>query len=181
MSVAMARDTGPSPNECAKMTIECACYNLRRASRAVSQLVDGYFEEVGLKSTQFTLLVAVANAAESPPTMSALAEKLVLDPSSLSRNLAVLERLGFIRVLPRREDRRERVVSLMRAGRAAIARGASPWKQAQAALASVVGERELVDQLEALQALARSAQELRTRRARGQGPSEAPAGSNKTS
>ena len=72
----------------------CACYNLRRAARAVTQLYDGFFAEVGLKTTQFTVLAVLAYDEEDPPTITELATSLVLDQSSLSRNLAVLERLG---------------------------------------------------------------------------------------
>src|SRR5262249_16560166 len=116
----MAKETAPTASDCAKMSLSCACYNLRRASRAVTQLFDGYFEEIGLKATEFTVLAALAWSETDPPTIGALADMLVLEQSSLSRNLAVLQRLGYVRLVPRLEDRRERVVYLMRPGRAAL-------------------------------------------------------------
>ena len=30
------KSKGPTPADCAKMSLSCACYNLRRASRAVT-------------------------------------------------------------------------------------------------------------------------------------------------
>src|SRR4051794_19641458 len=118
----MAKDTsaaslpGPTPRECAQMSLSCACHNLRRASRVVTQLFDDHFEAVGLKATQFTALAALAWYDAKSPTVGELAETLVLEQSSLSRNLAVLERLGLIRLDPGLNDRRERLVILTRSG-----------------------------------------------------------------
>lgn len=162
----MGKD-GPSLNECLEMGVTCACYNLRRASRAVTQVFDAYFEEIGLKATQYTVLAAVSYEAAGKPTVTHLANALVLEQSSLSRNLAVLERQGFIRLLPG-EDKRERIVALTRAGRAAITRGYPVWKQAQSAIAVALDPKELDAQLRSLRRLTKTAQALKpadTRRA----------------
>jgi len=163
---AAASRSGPTAADCAKMSQTCACYNLRRASRAVTQLFDAYFDEIGLKSTQFTVLATLAHADDAPPTIRALADTLVLEQSSLSRNLAVLERLGFVRLVPGEHDRRERIVCLTRAGRSALARGFPIWRKAQAAIASALETEELESQLRALRRLTRTAQELRPSRPR---------------
>jgi DNA-binding MarR family transcriptional regulator len=181
MAVIMARDTqsstriAPTAAECAKMGQSCACYNLRRASRVVTQLFDGHFDEVGLKSTQFTVLAALAYSEErAPTTIGELAETLALEQSSLSRNLAVLERLGFVRLTPSEKDRRERIVSLMRPGRTALARGFPIWRRAQAAIASALEPNQLEEQLGALRDLTRRAQELRPPGKRRSRPLRAP-------
>lgn len=147
------------------MTVSCACTNLRRASRAVTQLFDTYLDEVGLKATQFTVLAALAWSEEKPPTIGELADELVLEQSSLSRNLGVLERLGFIRLVPGAEDRRERIVSLTRSGRNALAKAFPVWRKAQAAIASAL-ESDLDNQLKSLRLLTKTAQELRPSRGR---------------
>lgn len=158
----MGKD-GPSKGECLEMGVTCACYNLRRASRAVTQVFDAYFEEVGLKSTQFTVLAAVAYESAGKPTVTYLANALVLEQSSLSRNLAVLERQGFIRLSPG-EDKRERIVVLTRAGRAAVVRGYPVWKQAQSAISLALDPKELEAQLRSLRRLTKTAQALRPAR-----------------
>ena len=132
------------------MGMTCACYNLRRASRVVTQVFDSYFEELGLKSTQYTVLAALSYESEGRPTVSHLADALVLEQSSLSRNLAVLERLGLIRLTAGEDDKRERIVMLTRAGRAALARGYPAWKAAQAAIAEALDPKELENQLRLL-------------------------------
>jgi DNA-binding MarR family transcriptional regulator len=148
------------------MSLSCACHNLRRASRVVTQVYDGFFDEVGLKATQFAVLAALAWYGDKTPTIGELAETLVLEQSSLSRNLAVLERLGLVRLDPGEEDRRERIVSLTRGGRSALARGYPVWRKAQATLASALAEGELDSQLRSLRRLTKSAQALRPPKSR---------------
>jgi DNA-binding MarR family transcriptional regulator len=154
------------------MSLTCACYNLRRASRVVTQLFDAYFDEVGLKATQFTALAALAWYEDKSPTVGELAETLVLEQSSLSRNLAVLERLGFVRLVPGEKDRRERIVSLTRGGRAALARGFPMWRKAQAAIATALDEEELDSQLRSLRRLTKVVQQVRPNKSRARGVSD---------
>ena len=120
----------------------CACYNLRRAARAVTQVFDSYLDEVGLKATQFTILAVLSYKSDEAPTVTALAESLVLEQSSLSRNLAVLERKGHVKLVPG-ADRRERIITLTRSGRAAVVRAYPVWRRAQDAVASGVPAAEL--------------------------------------
>lgn len=150
------------------MGMTCACYNLRRTSRAVTQVFDAYFEPLGVKATQFTVVAALSYESKGRPTVTHLARVLVLEPSSLSRNLAVLERQGLL-VLAPGEDKRERIVQLTRAGRALLARGYPLWKQAQAEVAGAIGPAAWELQLRSLRRLARSALALRSETSRKTG------------
>lgn len=150
----------PTLDECLEMATTCASYNLRRASRAVTQVFDAYFEAVGLKSTQFTLLAALSYERVARPTITDLAHALVLDQSSLSRNLAVLQREGLVK-LTAGADKRERVVLLTRAGRAALARGYPVWKEAQRAVAGAIDPKDFETHLRTLRRLTNSVKTLR--------------------
>ena len=150
----------PTTEQCLEMGQNCAFHNLRRASRAVTQVFDAYFDEIGLKATQYTVLAVLAHAGDAPPTVTALAESLVLEQSSLSRNLAVLERLGHVKLAPGPADRRERIVTLTRTGRAMLAKGYPVWKRAQAAIAQEL-DGDLEGHLKALRRMTRSAKALR--------------------
>lgn len=152
--------TAPTPEQCLEMGRTCACHNLRRAARAVTQVFDSFFDEIGLKTTQFTVLAVLAYAGDRAPTVTALAEMLVLEQSSLSRNLAVLERLGHVKLAPGPEDRRERIVTLTRAGRAMLAKGYPVWKRAQSAIAQEL-DGDLEGQLKGLRKMTRTAKALR--------------------
>jgi DNA-binding MarR family transcriptional regulator len=156
---------GPSVDECLEMGMTCAFHNLRRASRVVTQVFDSFFEDIGLKATQFTVLAALAYESARRPTVSELAEVLVLEQSSLSRNLAVLERQGLIRLMAG-DDKRERIVTLTRSGRVLLARAYPVWKQAQNAIAGAIDPKELEMQLRSLRRLTKTAQSLRPGRQR---------------
>lgn len=145
----------------------CACYNLRRAARAVTQVFDAHFDEVGLKATQFTVLAVLSHAGDTPPTVTTLAENLVLEQSSLSRNLAVLERLGYVKLAAGTADRRERIVTLTRAGRVALTKAYPLWKRAQASIAEAL-DGDLDGQLRALRKMTRSAKALRPTKTRAE-------------
>jgi DNA-binding MarR family transcriptional regulator len=161
----MAKDLTPSAAECLEMGRTCACYNLRRAARAVTQIFDAELETVGLRATQFNLLAVLAYPHDVPLTVTALADAVVLEQSSLSRNLAVLERRGFIKLAPG-ADRRERIPTLTREGRAALARGYPAWKRAQAQIAEAVPAPELEVQLRGLKRMAGAAQAMRPTKSR---------------
>ncbi len=88
----MAKES-PSAEESLAMGMTCAFHNLRRASRAVTQVYDAYFDGIQLKATQFTVLAALLYEKDGRPSVTDLATALVLEQWSLSRNLAVLERV----------------------------------------------------------------------------------------
>jgi DNA-binding MarR family transcriptional regulator len=107
---------------------ECVCLNLRMASRAVSAIFDDALRPVGLRTTQFSLLRAIERLG--PVTFLTLAEKMVLDQTTLPRSLRLLEEEGLIRI-ETGVDRRERLASATAKGRAAIARALPHWRRAQ--------------------------------------------------
>src|SRR5215831_14221164 len=74
----------------------CLCHRTRMASRAVTRFYDDNLRSVGLRATQLAVLVAVGN--EDVMSITALAKFMGMDRSTLTRNLAPLEREGLIRV-----------------------------------------------------------------------------------
>ena len=115
----------------------CACFNLRKASRTVTQLYDEILQPSGLLATQFTLLVAIALAGSV--TITHLAEELVMDRTTLTRNLKPLERQGLIEIAPG-QDQRTRVVTLTASGREALVKAIPLWEQAQASVVEGLGQ-----------------------------------------
>jgi len=129
------------------MGVSCLCFQLRRAARAVTQHFDANFAPAGLKATQFTVLSAVS--AMGPTSIGALAEWLVTDVSTLSRNLALLQRRGLLRATAG-SDRRVRDIRLTAAGRRAVARAYPFWQRAQDRIAGELGADEIRSALAAL-------------------------------
>ena len=66
----------------------CTCFNLRKAARAVTQAYDKEMKPSGLRATQFSLLRMVAKLG--PVGIKDLAKALVMDRTTLGRNLKVL-------------------------------------------------------------------------------------------
>ena len=123
--------------------LPCACSQLRRASRAVTQLYDAALAPAGLRVTQFALLRTLAR--KGPLTISALAETMLLDRTGLSRNLDPLVERAMVAVAPG-ADARTREVSLAAAGRRALAAGEPHWAAVQERVMRRVG-RERLDAL----------------------------------
>ena len=112
-----------------KWQSSCVCVNLRRAARAVSQIYDEALAASGIKITQFSLLRAVER--NEPVAISALAEELDLDRTTMARNLALLERDRLVTLAPG-SDQRVTEVRLTAKGRTAVAKALPLWENAQA-------------------------------------------------
>jgi DNA-binding MarR family transcriptional regulator len=119
----------PGRAELTEVAAGCACRNLRRTARAVTQLYDETLRPSGLRITQFTLLVAVG--LSEPVPITRLADALDLDRTTLARDLKPLTEQGLVQIAAG-EDRRMRVVRLTSQGRQAIGRAYPLWQRAQA-------------------------------------------------
>jgi DNA-binding MarR family transcriptional regulator len=118
----------------------CTCLRLRKASRRVSQLYDQHLEPFGLTVTQYGVLGHLA--AFDGIGIGELADKLVMDPTTLTRNLRPLERHGYLSIKPDRHDRRARALRLTTLGRK-VFEGAKPgWVRAQSQLEQLFGDAE---------------------------------------
>jgi DNA-binding MarR family transcriptional regulator len=115
----------------------CACANLRRAARAVTQVFDEALAPSGLRATQFTLLLTNCLAGES--TINDLAERMTMDRTTLSRNLKPLVRSGLLEVRPG-GDGRTRLVRVTPAGERMLEEAYPFWQQAQQETVGVLGE-----------------------------------------
>ncbi len=142
----------PDPADAAR---NCGCFNLRKAARAVTQLYEAALAPSGIRATQFSVLVALALVDAAP--LSRVADGLVMDRTTLTRNLRPLVRRGWVRI-EAGEDRRERYLSLTRSGRAALDRALPLWQQAQARLHAHVGDARWGRLLADLQGLVATAQ-----------------------
>jgi len=135
---------------------ECACGNLRKAARAVTQVYDEVLRPTGLRVTQFGILGATR--AMEPVTVTRLADATVTDRTTLTRNLKLLEKRGLIRV-QMGNDRREREVTLTAQGREALVNGLPLWQKAQTRVVQGLGDKQwnaLREGLSAVVSLARA-------------------------
>lgn len=117
---------------------DCVCFALRKTARAVTQWYDDALRPSGLKTTQFSLMVAAKMSGGA--TMNRLAERLVMDRTTLTRNLRPLEEDGLIAIAPGR-DRREREITLTAKGVTRLAKALPLWRRAQTETVSRLGRQ----------------------------------------
>ena len=147
----MAEDKGGGP---ATIPLPCACANIRRAARAVTQLYDEALKPSGLRSTQFALLQVLVRAGKA--TQGRMGEILGIDSTTLSRTLATLESAGWIRSTPG-SDRRERYVELTSAGRRLHDRAVPAWEAVQRRYRERLGADKWAEMLTLLTSAAHAA------------------------
>src|SRR5438445_13817972 len=109
---------------------ECNCFAVRAAARHVSQCYDGFLAPTGLRTSQFSILAKLKR--KGPLTINALAEEMVMDRTTLGRNILPLERDGLIRIAPAASDRRAKELHLTKAGEQRFQAARKGWAAAQA-------------------------------------------------
>jgi len=116
----------------------CACASVRRAARLVTQL---YSDEMGreMEPAQFSLLTVLKRrpgASQGP-----LGRALGLDKTTISRNLALMQKNGWIGPAAK-EDRRERGFVLTTSGQKLLDATRPGWERAQARLRNALDTQE---------------------------------------
>jgi len=130
-----------------EINAHCGCFNFRKATRAVTQLFDHALEPAGIRATQFTLLASMASV--SARTLTEMAHSLVMDRTTLTRNLKPLEKLGFIHTVAPR-DKRSKAYALTEKGRETLEKGVPLWKGAQQRVIGHIGEERFESLLKEL-------------------------------
>lgn len=148
------KDTPPndaSAGPAAAPSSPCVCAAIRRAGRVATRLYDAHLKPSGLKITQFSMLV---NIARNPDiTVTRLADLLLMDQTTVTRNLGVLEKAGWVRLEPEESDRRLKRVGVTDAGLAKLDEARPYWLRAHAAMEDILGRTGIEGLLTTLQKL----------------------------
>jgi DNA-binding MarR family transcriptional regulator len=107
----------------------CNCLALRQASRYITGVYDQVLSEAGLRVTQFSILYKLLGLG--PMTVNQMSAELVMDRTTLTRNLKPLERDALVTTGPSEHDKRERVIVLTPAGKAKVKAVLPLWRRAQ--------------------------------------------------
>lgn len=107
----------------------CNCLALRQAARHVTQFYDRYLAPMGLRTTQFSILAKLRRLG--PTTINVLAETMVMDRTTLGRNIQPLEREGLIAVRTGLADRRSKELLLTDMGAERLRHAVEAWSEAQ--------------------------------------------------
>jgi DNA-binding MarR family transcriptional regulator len=116
---------------------------VRSAARQVTQLYDQFLAPVGLHVTQFSILAKLKRLG--PMTINALAKEMVMDRTTLGRNVLPLERDGLIKIEASTTDGRAKVLHLTKTGEKRLEAGREAWEQAQGRFETRFGVKRAAD------------------------------------
>jgi DNA-binding MarR family transcriptional regulator len=134
-------------DKCAVAAATCACFHFRKAARVVTQYFDDSLQQVGLRSTQLVILIVLAVMRKI--SVARIAEILVMDRSTVARNLKPLARNELLTIEPG-SDRRTRMVQLTDLGRRKLIAAMPIWERTQGTFTGRIGDPTwsvLLDQL----------------------------------
>lgn len=117
----------PSPEQVFRH-IPCFCGVLLVAARSVTRLYNEELRPAGIEATQHSIMMMLKRLGPTP--LGALGERLAVDKTTISRNVKILERNGWV-ATNRGEDGRERVASITKAGSATLDMARPYWDRAQ--------------------------------------------------
>jgi DNA-binding MarR family transcriptional regulator len=118
----------------------CPAFNIRAASRIITQLFDEILKPSGMQITQFAVLVGVQIL--DTPSISELARGLVMDRTTLTRGLKPLENDGLIKIVSG-DDKRTHFVKITPKGVKALQKTLPYWEKARTVVSEEFGQKHL--------------------------------------
>ncbi len=122
---------------------DCNCLAVRQAARHITQFYDQLLAPSGLRTTQFSILAKLRQMGRM--TINGLAAEMVMDRTTLGRNILPLERDGLIAVAQGSRDRRSKELQLTAAGEARFREGMTGWVEAQRRFEKALGAERAAD------------------------------------
>ena len=122
--------------------LSCCNTAMRKASRRLTQIYDNALSGVNLRSTQYAILSELSKRVDEWPSVTELAEIMVMERSTLGRNLKPLIRQEFIHLVEDLVDRRQHCVTLTDKGFQKLNDAKPLWHSAQERFSSAFGKDE---------------------------------------
>jgi DNA-binding MarR family transcriptional regulator len=120
-----------------KHPVNCLAFNVQRAARDLVRRFEAALKSSGLTAPQFTTLSLIAGNREV--TITQLAKQLGTDRTTMTRNLDLLMRKGWVTEASG-ADARLRIVLLTEAGRLKLDQAMPVWAAFQGRLVASMGE-----------------------------------------
>jgi len=120
--------------------VPCFCGRLLVAARATTRLYNDELRRAGIETTQFSVLQLLSRLG--PMTQNQLGQRMAAGKTTVSRNLKLLEKHGWISV-EEGKDRRSRIVSLTLEGKAQLKKSQSHWMRAQERIQVAIPKSQL--------------------------------------
>lgn len=126
----------------------CVCANLRKKTRAVTQLYDKALEPTHLKVTQYSMLANIAH--HKAVSVSQLGDILLLDQTTITRNVNLLKKNGYVDVTRDTQDGRTKIISLTAIGIEKLNEAKPIWMDIQEKIIEDIGLEKYIDFYETL-------------------------------
>jgi DNA-binding MarR family transcriptional regulator len=123
--------------------MDCVCGNIRKVSRALTQIYIRFLGPSGLRVTQYSLLINIERLEKA--TVTKLVQRMLMDKTTLTRNLRLLSEKGLVSIKPGK-DRRVREITLTGSGKEALEQARPRWEETQAWAVRRLGKKR-VDRL----------------------------------
>jgi len=126
---------------------KCLLRNTRAAARVMTRRFAEHMREFDVSTEQFSLLASLVGTDHN--SVSALAEFLAIERTTLTRNLALLEKKGLVKLVVAKKGN-ARTVELTSAGRQLMQDMTPAWRQAQNMAFKQVSQAEVDQALDVL-------------------------------
>ncbi|KPN96801.1 MarR family winged helix-turn-helix transcriptional regulator [Lysinibacillus sp. ZYM-1] len=121
----------------------CVCANLRKKTRVVTQLYDKLLQPTGLKVTQYSMLAHID--LQQAVSISRLGEILLLDQTTVTRNINLLKQYGYVELKRDAHDARSKIITLTDKGLEKLHEAAPIWQTIQDRIIDDIGVEKYAD------------------------------------
>lgn len=118
---------------------ECLGVRIGRMQRLVGRTFENALRPVGISLPQLEVLSALTGVGR-PIKPTELADLLLIDRSTMSRNLTLMETKGWVSAAETSPTGRSLAVQITAAGTVQLARAERAWRTAQKTVAASLGE-----------------------------------------
>ena len=115
---------------------ECLAVRVRLLNRTITAIYDDALRPLGLTVGQLNILVVVAKLGPLSP--GDVARRLNMEKSTVSRNVGLMRKNGWLAVTGAESARRQDL-ELTRQGDTLLAKALAPWEEAQTQAKAVLG------------------------------------------
>jgi DNA-binding MarR family transcriptional regulator len=131
-----------------KYSQSCACGNLRKTTRTITQFYDKMLQPTGLKSTQCLLLLDIS--LNENISVTSLGNILLMDQSTVTRNVELLRKSGHIDIKKEEQDSRKKCITLTNKGLKTLEVAIPIFKEAQSKIEDGIGKVRIEELLKTL-------------------------------
>ena len=128
-----------------KQMQNCACGNLRKTTRTITQFYDKILQPTGLRSTQCLLLLEIF--FNENISVSDLGNILLMDQSTVTRNIELLRKSGYIDIKKVEKDSRKKSISITDMGLKKLEEATPIWEEAQKKIENGIGKKRFEELL----------------------------------